>query len=578
MLHVRHLLTAGLLWAAGWAVAQPVSSELPQVTRCLALVNARVVSAPGKAPVTATIVVRDGIITQVGSGAIPADAYRIAADSLYVYPAFIDAFSKSGIKEPDNERGGQGGPGGRGGNRVEVDEDGNASLEDAGITPFSQARSQFDPKAKSIEDWRGQGFAIAHIVPRGRMLPGMGAIAILSGGGTDEVLWKEDVSEFAQWNGAGNTYPSTVIGVMAKWRDLFHNAELAMKHREAYAASPNITRPVFNRAHEALMPVVAGKMPVYFRTPGVKDIYRALDLQQDLGMKLVLADAQQAWHLKDALKASGIPVVVSLDLPEDKAKDKEEKKEEADSTATAKPDPEKVAFEQRRAESYKAHLAQAGELAQAGIPVAIGTYSGKTGEFYKNLRLMIANGLTADQALAALTTTPAGLLGIDKYCGTVETGKMANLIVSTKPVFDEGSAIRYMVVEGRLFEYEVKEKKKKAVGPSDAAAVSMFEGKWSYTIETPDQQRSGTFTFTKNGSTLEGKITGDDFTGGNDDLEGVAVTDHHISFTFPFDMGGQSMTLEFDLKADGDTLDGSVSVGEFGSFKVTATRTEKPRQ
>lgn len=564
-------MVVGLLFPAGWSVAQPVSSELPQVTRCIALVNARVIARPGQSPVTATVVVRDGVIVQAEGTAIPADAYRIPADSLYVYPAFIDAFSKTGIKEPEEGQGGRGG-----GNRVAVDEDGNASLEDAGITPFARTRAQFDPKSKSIEDWRGQGFAVAHIVPRGRMLPGMGAIAILSGGQTDEVLWKENVSQFAQWTGAPNTYPNTVIGVMAKWRDLYHNAELAMKHSEAYAASTNVTRPVFNRAHEALMPVVSKQMPVYFRTPGIKDMYRALDLQNELGMRIILTDAQQAWQLKDQLKAANLQVVLSLDLPDDKRKEDEKKEDSADSTRTVVMDPEKLAFEQRRTESYKAHVSQAGVLANAGIAMAIGTYSGKPGEFFKDIRLMIDNGLAPDQALAALTTGPARLLGIDKYCGTVETGKMGNLLVSTKPVFDEGSAIRYMVVEGRLFEFEVKEKKKKTNGSAAEGTSGVFPGKWAYTIEAPDRERKGTFQFAGKDTELTGTITGDDFTGGNDELEGIAVTGHHISFTFPLNMGGQSVSLEFDLKADGDMLSGSVAVGEFGSFKVTARRMDKP--
>src|SRR5690606_15477826 len=138
--------------------------------------------------------------------------------------------------------------------------------------------------------------------------------------------------------------------------------------------------------------------------------YRALDLQKELGMRLVLADAQQAWHLKDQLKAANLPVVVSLDLPDDKSKEEKKKEDTADSTKAVTPDPEKLAFEQRRAESYKEHVSQAGRLANAGIPVAIGTYSGKSGDFSKNIRLMIDNGLTTDQALAALTTGPARLL------------------------------------------------------------------------------------------------------------------------------------------------------------------------
>src|SRR5690606_3668506 len=147
---------------------------------------------------------------------------------------------------------------------------------------------------------------IAHIVPRGRMLPGMGAIAILSGGAADEVLWREDGSQVAQWSGARHSYPDTVVGGVARGRGVYRSAELAIRHSEAYASASRVSRPVFNQAHEALMPVVSGRMPVYFRTPGVKDIYRALELQAELGMPLILADAQQAWHVAAQLKARQI--------------------------------------------------------------------------------------------------------------------------------------------------------------------------------------------------------------------------------------------------------------------------------
>src|SRR5262245_53387179 len=93
-------------------LAQPVDDDLPQITGCITLVNAKVVSAPGKSPVTSTVIIRDGLITQVGSNLkIPADAYRIQADSLYVYPAFIDAFSSIGIKDQDSDNNSNQGPG-----------------------------------------------------------------------------------------------------------------------------------------------------------------------------------------------------------------------------------------------------------------------------------------------------------------------------------------------------------------------------------------------------------------------------------------------------------------------------------
>src|SRR5688572_25487465 len=100
--------------------AQPVSDDLPIITNCVALINAKVVTMPGKAPQVSNVIIRDGLITQIGANIkIPPDAYRIAADSLYAYPAFIDAFSSTGIKEVEETGPPQGGN--RGGTRLAVD-------------------------------------------------------------------------------------------------------------------------------------------------------------------------------------------------------------------------------------------------------------------------------------------------------------------------------------------------------------------------------------------------------------------------------------------------------------------------
>ena len=580
-------------------LAQPVDDDLPQITGCIALTNAKVVSAPGKAPMVSTVIIRDGLITQVGANLkIPADAYRIAADSFYVYPAFIDAFSSTGIKEAESE-GGQQGQGNRGGQKQPFDAEGNLLLEDAGITPFKRVRATFDPGEKSIADWRAQGFAISHVVPKGKMIPGMGTIIVLSGKNADQMLWKEDVSMYGQWTGAGGGYPQTVIGVMAKWRELYHNASQAVAHETSYNNATLVSRPVYNQAHQALMPVVKKEMSLWFRAPKMKDISRALAMQSDLGMKMVITDAEEAWYMEDKFKSGAIPLVLSLDLPEDKSEKKAQGAKEAegakeanasttlsnrDSTKTtelaidtAKTDPEKEAFEKRRAESLKAHQDQAGILAKDGVAFSFGTMSVRTGDFSKNISTMIEHGLSAEKALSALTTQPAKLLGIEKYCGTVEAGKMANVIVSTRPMFEKDAAIKYMIVEGNLYEYEIKEKKKeKSKGKSEELAAGLLEGKWAYTIEVPDQKREGTFEFTNEGGELKGTMTSEDNASGNDQLSDIVIDDTSVSFTLDFDMGGQMIQLEFDLTLKGETFDGTVSVGEFGTFPITGNRTSKP--
>ena len=562
------------------AIAQPVNDDLPQITGCIALINARVVSASGKAPVTSTIVVRDGLITAMGSNVkVPPDAYRIAADSLYAYPAFIDAISYIGIKEPDEANRNQQGQGNRG-QRQEVDAEGNPSLEAAGITPFNGIRSAFDAKDKSIADWRAQGFSIAHIVPRGKMIPGKGSVVVLSGKETDAVLWKENMSMFAQWTGAGGSYPSTVIGVMAKWRELYHNASQYVSHETSYENATLVSRPNYNQAHIALMPVVKKEMPLYFRAAKVKDISRALAMQKDLGMKMVIADAEEAWYLKDQFKTNGIPLIISLELPENKA-EKAKEAEEADSTKvvstdSVKIDPEKEAFEKRRAESLKAHYEQAGVLAKDGIAFSFGTMSAKPNDFSKNIQTMMENGLTFDQTLSALTTQPAKLLGIEKYCGTVEIGKMANIILANKPLFEKETAIRYMMVEGNLYEYEVKEKKKNTNAKESTGPAAALIGTWSYKIVSPEGTREGKFEFSKDGSEFKGTITSEEITSGNKELEGIVLDGNTVSFTFDFDMGGQIIALEFELKLDGESFEGTVTVGEFGTFPITGERTAKP--
>ena len=190
---------------------------------------------------------------------------------------------------------------------------------------------------------------------------------------------------------------------------------------------------------------------------------------------------------------------------------------------------------------------------------------------------MIENGLSADTALMALTTQPASLLGIEKYCGTVEVGKMANLIVSTKPLFEKEAAIKFMIVEGGLYVYEIKEKKKPGDKPSEPAAVGLLEGKWAFEVDIPDQREKGEFDFEDNDGMLTGTIHGQNING-NNTLEDIVLQGNEVSFTFDMEAGGQMIEVEFDLKLDGETFEGTVNIGVtgMGSFPITGKRISKP--
>src|SRR5690606_19179283 len=147
------------------------------------------------------------------------------------------------------------------------------------------------------------------------------------------------------------------------------------------------------------------------------DANRILTLQKDLGFNVVLGDVKDCWDMIGKIKAANAKVFLSLDLPDAVKEDKKDEKKDQSST-------EKEALEKRKAEAIAQFTAQASAFQKAGVAFGFSTASAKTKDIPANLRRMIAAGLTEDQALAALTTAPAQLLGIADRFGTVDNGKI----------------------------------------------------------------------------------------------------------------------------------------------------------
>jgi len=543
------------------------SSQTPlkPVSKTYALTNVTVVQAPGKVITGATVLIKDGLIAAVGTGIdIPGEAIRLPADSMYVYAGFIDGLSHTGVPRPKEEE-----------ERPRVEDPGNPPNELAGIQPERKLFDLLDPQDKAIADMRAAGFTAAHAVPRGRMLPGQGAIILLSGESPEEMVLREGTSLFSQLEGARGLYPTTVIGVMAKWRQLYRQAKLAQKHERAFAAQPTGTkRPVQDPVLQAFYPVINQQMPVFFRAENLLDAHRVLTLQNDLGFPLVIAGLKQGWDLTDKLKGSNIPVFLSLDLPDNK--DKDQKGEKADEKGPArgeKPtDAEMKALKERRMKAYHQYHSQAAAFEKAGIDFGFATYNAKAKDLRTNLRSMIEHGLSEEVALAALTTRPAHMLGLSAVMGTVEPGKMANLVVTDNPYFAEEANIRFVFVDGNKYEFEVKKKKK-----GDPSAQVNAAGKWSYVTQTPQGSSEGTIVIEGEPGNLSGTITNSMMEEARQ-LDEVELEGNELRFTFSVDGGGQTMLIEVSGIIEGDTFEGTMSVGDFGTFELTAERSPTPNE
>lgn len=567
-----------LLLGAASLGAQPANPGYKPVTQTYALKNATVVVKPGQILQMATVIIRDGLIHAVGANLpVPADAKVIAADSMFVYAGFIDGLSYAGIPQSRQPAAtAQAGPPQPGQQAQRQTNAANPTNEQAGIQPEIKVRDVISPQERSLEDLRKLGFTAAHVVPQGRMLPGSGALFLLHGATADEMLIRDNTSLFATFNGARGVYPSTVIGVMSKFRELYKQAEQAKMQEAMFAANPaGMAKPANNKSLQAFYPVLDKKQPVFFAVDDIRSIHRAMVLQQELGFPVVLAGLKQGWHVADMLKSKNISVLLSVDLPKAKETPKPGEKKEGE---TAKADPEKEQLEARAAEEMKKLESQAAVFAGKGIAFGFATYNGKPAELRENLRRMIKNGLTEDQALSALTTTPAAMLGMAQALGTVEKGKMANLVVSDKPYFAEKSNVRMVFVQGNLFEYEAP-KAAPAAGPgrqAGGAPAASVGGKWDYAIDAQGDEYTGVLTISDNGGAVSGSWTSNQIPGGSNAMINPVLKGNQLTFSSQINMQGQDMTLEFDLQIQGGSFTGKISIPQVGTFDIKGSRQGGP--
>lgn len=553
-MRLRPILSMALFMLAPFCLRAQDEPELAPVTRTYAITNVNIIQAPGRKIDMGTVIIKDGLIRAVGKGiAVPADAIVIKADSMYVYAGFIDGMTRAGVNRPKEE------------NQPRAKDPGNPTPERAGINPTNDVRYALNPADKSLEELRNLGFTTAQVVPYGNLLPGQGALVLTSGNTADEMLLVNRSSMYSELTGAQGVYPATLLGVMATWRDLYRKAVNAKNYESLYASNrAGLERPVSDRNLEAFYPVIDQKQAVIFRTERLLDVSHVLSLKKDLGFQAVVADVKDAWPMINTIKSSGAKTFLSLDLPEEVKKD--DKKKES---VNARADQEKEALEKRKVEAIQAYAAQASAFQKAGVTFGFSTMSAKAKDIPANLRRMIAAGLTEDAALAALTTNPAQLLGISDRLGTVDNGKMANLVITDKSYFNEKAKVRYVFVDGKMYKMDVREAKK-----GDPNAKVDLEGSWSTTTESPQGRSEGKLTFKKEGSGYSGKISGGRMPSPVD-LTEVTLDGNALTFKYTMTFGSNSVTIVGEVTVEGDSFKGTVSFGQGRTAPIEGTKDPK---
>ncbi len=548
------LLVAG--WLSQPALGQSDPTGKRRVTSTYAITNATVFKAPGDPGSKSTILIKDGVILGVGPAlTLPKEAKIIAGDSLYVYPGFIDGAGNMGITKPKD---------------VERPKDfvsSNPPDEIAGITPWRAATDAYTASSTQVDEWRKAGFTLSQVVPDGGMLPGKTALVLLGDVKSNNFL-KQNAALAANYRSSRGMYPATLAGVMAKFRDIYQNSALVIEHERMFAANAGVKRPQASPTQTAFMPVVQKQLPVLFTAGSELEIRRALALQKELGFNLILTGLENYESVIGAIKSSGIPVLIKLQVPDDKSL----KAQKADGiTESTK------AQYARVKESYDKALKQAAQLEKAGILFGFSTIDAKATDVQKNLKAMLDNGLSQKAALAALTTNPATILGVNGLVGTLEKGKLANLVLTTDTLFKEDAQIKHVIADGYVFDYEIKKKAIKAEAtntkPDAASNAITVEGLWEYTSETPAGSSGGEITLKRENGILGGSITYDDPAGSGKasaTIKNVSINGKALSFEFDVAAGGMSLTVTISGEINGKNMEGSLSVPQMGSFPVKA--------
>lgn len=520
-----------------------------RVTSTYYISNTTVIPYPGELLTGQNLLFSDGVIKALGKNiAIPAEAREIKGDSLFVYAGFIDMANKTGMEEPPIP---------------EKPEDFDPSQplpEIAGIHPHFSALDHYQENNPHDKEWRKLGFTIAQKLPKGKgMLPGKSALVLYGHESRNNTL-SENQSLYFKFSTAGGVYPNTDLGVMAKWRDLMENSRLYDKHGEMYDVRSSLRRRENNPVLEALIPVFKKEMPLLIESSDELDIRRALKMQEENNFDLVITGINEGASLLPLLKEKKAGVVLTLHLPEDKFSDP--------------PEGDKGPHFNHRLErvktAYQESLALAGEFEKAAVPFGFTSKHLPRADFFKNIRLMVANGLTEQGALAALTVHPAEILGISDIAGTISEGKMANLVLMSDTLFSEKARVMMVVADGFVFDFSEKPEK-----------VKEEEVVWEYEAETQGGKSKGKWTLTRKDKKWTGTVSYDDPQGEGvktSSIENAVVTEKSLAFSFTVQVGTDSLQVSVSGEVTGKEFSGTMKITDYGNYPVRAKKLEKPEQ
>jgi len=497
--------------------------------RTFAIRGAKVVPVSSAPIENATVVISRGLIVAVGINVtVPPDAWVIDGKGLTVYPGLIDGFTDVGMAAPAA-------PSGEGGQKPQLVSHGPEDRP--ATTPWRNAADEVNPADPRVENWRSAGFTTVVAAPKGGMFPGQAAVLDLGGERASELVVKSPVAVPTALDAPGGfrNYPGSLMGAIAYVRQVWVDANWETQARAIYEKNSRATeRPKYDRSDAALAEALGKHAVVLIPGNSSLQIERALRLAEEWKLNAVLYGGQMGYEVAPHIADRKVPVLVNLKWPE--------ASKDADPEDT--PSLRELRFRDRAPSSPTA-------LEKTGVKFAF--YSGGIAapkDILPAVKKAIDAGLSPDAALRALTLSPAEIFGVSQTMGSLENGKIANLVVTDGDLFDKKTKVKIVFVDGR--KYEVRE----ALRPSEPPKGDLT-GKWAlkFTTQQGEEQATADLVMEPDG-TLTGTVTSDRGTGS---VFSAWVSGDKFSFTINIPIEGGASDVVFTGTFEGTSMKGSIS-------------------
>jgi imidazolonepropionase-like amidohydrolase len=531
--------------------------------RYFAITNARIVPVSGPAIESGTVVIAKGLIAAVGKDvAIPPEAWVIDGKGLTVYPGLIDALTDLGLPTaaPTTPQGGGGQQNvaailaaQQGQRQARGPEDRPAT------TPWLVATDELKPNDRRIQTWREAGFTSALAAPSNGIFPGQGSIINLAGEEPGAMVVKTPATlqvNTARTGGFGGGFPSALMGVLAYVKQVFIDTAWYAQAQPVYDAHPRgIERPDYDRTERVILAALRREEPVLVPANNELQIRRMLEMAPEWSSHVVLYGVQEGYATASLIAAKKISVLVNLRWPE-AARDADPDSE--DSLRTLR-------FRDKAPSTPAA-------LAKAGVKFAF--YSGGIAnpkDILRNAKKSIDAGLSADAALRALTLDAADILGVADRLGSIEPGKIANLVVTTGDIFGDRTQVKMVFVDGRRF--LVREQSLPSPAPNAGTSSSGLAGKWNLVVVTPQGDELATLDVSQSpdgtlSGTISSRMGSAPLTKGS--VSGARFT---FGFTMTIDTGPADASVSGTI--EGNSIKGTLSIAGL-DLDFTGTRAGNP--